>query len=532
MQAKDDGYYAAVARAVLSNADGIINAIDRYIAKADDDLEETLSEEGYANPKETVNAVNSIQEEMADILSAQTAAFAAAVAAAKSDDWKDTKKKVQEMLEEDDTAQQVAEVSLDMMEEEIPALANVYMKETDGELEVSTLRKRTRAWMDSWSEQLGELTNISTHKQITDLIATAIENGDSVDTLARQIMEGGWRSEYYQARRFALTEMLRAHSVAREEAIQQSPSAESKEWVHTGAHKNEPRQNHVAINHQIVPKEQPFVLVGKDGVTYHPMYPKDSILPAGECVNCHCIHRGIANKDILGMSYEDRKKMQEDFVASDDKAWEKELDERNKAKAGIDLYDEKEYGVEYGDGVLTVDRAELRKPSWRNKFSKEISDKKVRRQVVKYSRKAVIDNSGTKYESMYLLDGDTGKLIASIDNENDKIEEGVCYTDDFKEKLKAAQDSKCNIIAIHNHPGGYPPSIDDFRKAFENGYSKGFVIGSNGQVYSYKNASLELSEKDCENIHANIVQMYDSGRDVDNSYKSIYESHGLEYTVD
>ena len=142
----------------------------------------------------------------------------------------------------------------------------------------------------------------------------------------------------YQARRVAVTEVLRAHSVAREEAIQQSPSTDRKEWRHTGAHKNKPRPNHVEMDGQIVPKDQPFELKGRDGVVYHPMYPRDPILPAGETVNCHCIHRGVAADDALGMSLEERRRLQQKYIEEDDGAWKKELDEENKAKAGITPY--------------------------------------------------------------------------------------------------------------------------------------------------------------------------------------------------
>ena len=136
----------------------------------------------------------------------------------------------------------------------------------------------------------------------------------------------------------AVTEVLRAHSVAREEAIQQSPSTDRKEWRHTGAHKNEPRPNHVDMDGQIVPKKEPFELKGTDGKTYHPMYPRDPCLPPGESVNCHCIHRGIAADDAIGMSLEERRRLQQKYIEEDDAAWKKELDEQNKAKAGITPY--------------------------------------------------------------------------------------------------------------------------------------------------------------------------------------------------
>ena len=43
-------YYKMVAKAVISKADRIISAIDGYIAKADEELSETLESEGFAEP--------------------------------------------------------------------------------------------------------------------------------------------------------------------------------------------------------------------------------------------------------------------------------------------------------------------------------------------------------------------------------------------------------------------------------------------------------------------------------------------------
>lgn len=331
-------YYEMLAGALISNADGICDAIDRYLAKADDDLEQTLSAEGYIEAEETVSAMNSMEEEVADILQTQTEELVAVLETSGEDTWDNVQQSVKEMLDNDDIEEQIAEVSADMLKEEVPHLASVYMQESDGELVVDTLRQRTLSWISSWSRQLGDLMKISTHQQITDLIQNAIEGGNDIATLTRKIKDGGWRSEYYQAKRVAVTEVLRAHSVAREEAIQQSPSTDRKEWRHTGAHKNKPRPNHVDMDGQIVPKDEPFVLKGRDGVTYYPMYPRDPILPASESVNCHCIHRGIASDDALGMSLEERRQLQQKYIEEDDEAWKKELDNQNKAKAGITPY--------------------------------------------------------------------------------------------------------------------------------------------------------------------------------------------------
>ena len=106
--------------------------------------------------------------------------------------------------------------------------------------------------------------------------------------------------------------------------------------VHTGSFRNDPRPNHQAMSGQIVPKNEPFTLTGADGSTYYPQYPRDPILPASESVNCHCIHRGIASEKILGLSIEERRRLQAEAIAEMDAAWEAELNAKNKAKAGIE----------------------------------------------------------------------------------------------------------------------------------------------------------------------------------------------------
>lgn len=329
-----------IAKAILLKADDILDAIDRYLAKSDDDLVDTLKKEGYAEPKETVAAINSLEEQIASALHEQTETLLATLQEAEADgiETEDLQSRISAMLSADVIATTVETMSAEMYEKQVPKLASVYMEESDGELVVSTLRERTSAWMRSWSKQLGELTRINTHEQISSLIEETISEGQSIADLTRKIQEGGWRSEYYQARRYALTETLRAHSVAHEEAIQQSPACDKKKWRHSGFAKIRPRENHVAMDGQIVPKDKPFELKGKDGATYYPMHPRDSILPASEAANCHCIHQGIVNDDILGLSLEERQALQQKYIEDDNAAWQKELNEKAKSAAGITPY--------------------------------------------------------------------------------------------------------------------------------------------------------------------------------------------------
>ena len=57
-----------------------------------------------------------------------------------------------------------------------------------------------------------------------------------------------------------------------------------------------------------------------------------------ESVNCHCIHRGIVNENILGLPLDERKRMQEEAVAADNVEFQRETNEKiltNPAGNGI-----------------------------------------------------------------------------------------------------------------------------------------------------------------------------------------------------
>lgn len=155
---------------------------------------------------------------------------------------------------------------------------------------------------------------LDSHEQINRLLNDGLNQGQSIAEFTQSLMDSGVRDEYHRARSASLTEVLRAHSVARQEALVQSPAVEYKEWVHTGGYRNAPRILHAMMNGVMVPKDKPFELLGADGIVYQPQYPRDSVLPAGECVNCHCLHRGIVSADVLGLPLVERQRLQVEAV--------------------------------------------------------------------------------------------------------------------------------------------------------------------------------------------------------------------------
>lgn len=313
----------------------LLDAIERYIAKADDDLEEILAEEGFAEPGLTVARMSQIEDAVAEALEQETELFITSA---------ETAIDVQEFADriwpgvqlDDDLAEKLTTIFTEQLNEFLPQLIEPYLKQTDKDLTLTSVSKKTTAWVGEWSEELGSMMKLTSHTEIENILAKNLKDGNGIQDFISDIQNSGIREERYRARRAAVTESLRAHSVAQEESIQQSPAVEDKEWVHTGSFRNDPRPNHQAMSGQIVPKNEPFTLTGADGSTYYPQYPRDPILPASESVNCHCIHRGIASEKILGLSIEERRRLQAEAIAEMDAAWEAELNAKNKAKAGIE----------------------------------------------------------------------------------------------------------------------------------------------------------------------------------------------------
>lgn len=313
----------------------LIKAIDAYLAKEDNDLVEQLTIEGYLEAQASVYTMNEIEELVTALLESNADDLLAELNTAVDlktffeDNWPEIKKN-------SNLAQQLYDVFHDEFTTIMPGYVEAYVKQTDAELQVTTLTKRTTDWIKGWSSKLAELMKLDTDTQIEAVLETGLKDGKSVTEIAAAIADSGIRSPGYRARRAALTEVLRAHGYAQLESYIQSPAVEQKGWRHTGAYRNEPRANHVAMDGVVVGVKETFTLNGQDGGTYYPMGPRDTCLPASESVNCHCILQPVVSAAVLGLPLEERQRLQAEAIAEDDGAWIAELEAKNKAKAGIE----------------------------------------------------------------------------------------------------------------------------------------------------------------------------------------------------
>ena len=312
----------------------LLSAIERYLEKADNDLEEQLREEGRAIPKETVEVINDLEEELASALKSQTQYYVNEIKKKKT--LADVLNTFEEIKAADICDDAIKIACYNKLSEFVPKLASAYMAKVDSGLKIYKLTKRTTNWVTAWSGQLADMMKLPTPTAIENIIKHGLESGVGIEEVTRQIIDAGIRNERYRARAAALTEILRAHGVAQHEAFMLNPSVKGKIWRHTGNYRNEPRENHVNINGQRRPKEQTFELVGADGELYYPMFPLDPDLPASESVNCHCLCEPDVDEKILVLPLDERQRLVNEARAELDDAWEKELDAQNRARAGIE----------------------------------------------------------------------------------------------------------------------------------------------------------------------------------------------------
>ncbi|MGM9587821.1 MAG: hypothetical protein ACI3VA_10085 [Candidatus Limivicinus sp.] len=190
---------------------------------------------------------------------------------------------------------------------------------------------------------------------------------------------------------------------------------------------------------------------------------------------------------------------------------------------------EKQYGVLYGEKATNVDFDYIYSKEYQDKFF-EITDNSIVNQAIyDISRNILSHCDGTEYEDMFLFNMMDGTIIAK--QTESRIKLGIIYSDEFRAALEKIAYDGTPVIALHNHPHGTPPSADDFRKAYENKYAVGIIIGHNGLVYMYSNKSIEISKKTAEWIANDILFFCGQGYDVDRAYTEVYKYYGLSYLI-
>ncbi|MDR0986953.1 MAG: hypothetical protein LBL98_04580 [Ruminococcus sp.] len=140
------------------------------------------------------------------------------------------------------------------------------------------------------------------------------------------------------------------------------------------------------------------------------------------------------------------------------------------------------------DKAVQINKVIINSNEYRRKFDNATDNPKVNKTLYECAKEILYDRSGSTYESMWWIDGETGEVIAKF-NSMGKIpaltgkehELKVTYGGNILRKLKGYN----NIIVIHNHPNSSAPSVGDFNSAYLRGYSMGFVATHDGRLFRY-----------------------------------------------
>lgn len=145
----------------------------------------------------------------------------------------------------------------------------------------------------------------------------------------------------------------------------------------------------------------------------------------------------------------------------------------------------------YGrDKSTQINKTYIESGEYRRKFDSLTNNSDANKTLYACAKTALMHRSGTLIEDMYWIDSTSGKIVANVIDQTDKIAERVEYPASVKKVIRSSE----NIIALHSHPQSMPPSAADFNSCFYNNYKFGVVICHDGKVFTYSSKQ-EISEK-------------------------------------
>lgn len=141
-----------------------------------------------------------------------------------------------------------------------------------------------------------------------------------------------------------------------------------------------------------------------------------------------------------------------------------------------------------------VDWDVVQSEKYSQRFNGLSESDKANNAVCTRARWALNNRDGVKTEEIYAVDMRTGNEIARITDQH--YPQGVKRTDQFDKALKAAEKNGADIMLIHNHPAGSPPSIGDLNALISTPGARGIVAGHDGTLYRYTAPKEKIPQSD------------------------------------
>ena len=213
------------------NVDPLLEAIERYIAKTDDDLEEQLNEEGYVEAGVAVAHMGTIEDGVTAAVENNVDEVLARLQSASGvDDFIETV--WPEISNSDEMEKALHDLFYQQFDELLHRFTKQWIISADpelGEVIDDGITKPAEAFIKGWSQQLANLMHLNTKDGIEKILLDAQEQKQTIDEVAQAIADSGIRECGYRSRRVAVTEVLRVEEYAHQEARIQNPSCYKKE---------------------------------------------------------------------------------------------------------------------------------------------------------------------------------------------------------------------------------------------------------------------------------------------------------------
>ena len=179
-------------------------------------------------------------------------------------------------------------------------------------------------------------------------------------------------------------------------------------------------------------------------------------------------------------------------------------------KEWYDKYVEKPRERELSGGEFGANLYYVRSDEFLNKLEKHPKTSHLSDSIARVSRQMLQHRNGTPYEDYYLLDAETGRVIA-LSNKARK-RKGVVYNEQVRNAFKESPEQ--SLVSIHNHPSGYPPSLSDLaslqQRSKNNTVKYGLTIGHDGSVYWYSKPNKRIHKKanqEYENLIEKMIKL-------------------------
>ncbi|MCY8315330.1 hypothetical protein C2H96_19300 [Bacillus subtilis] len=302
----------------MNKTDKLLKSLNAFIQKAEEDEREKLVEgiPDFPGLSMIPIYVEGYEKGIARLLRRQRKKFLDGLNGFISKDSKETLEALlvfftQNLFAEDDFEEEFQELTEGFLQQTIEELAEVIMDSIDPEIPFKVLSNRAISWIKDWSKKLAEIMKLNTHEAVENVLVKAIEHGSSIQDIELTLKDMP-QFDRGRARTTAITEVLAASSAAQHESYAQSPAVKKKKWRHSGGKKNNPRENHIDLDGTVIGVDEEFEIPGSSETC---MFPRDPKLSAGERVHCHCVLSPVVDKEILGLSPEEKEEMRREALA-------------------------------------------------------------------------------------------------------------------------------------------------------------------------------------------------------------------------